>query len=96
MLQFAHKKCPEGIKFTLKSRYQEYRRVLGGAGDTCEGCGDHEELIIGHSLTHFLNHTTQEGLILEWGCLRLLTGSRGRLAVCVLWSSRQQWLAPPE
>lgn len=82
----AHKECSEGTELRLQSCYQECRRVLGGAGNTCEECGDHEELIIGRSLSRFLNHTTQERSQLTEGaaCLCLLTSSCGRLAGCPL------------
>lgn len=96
MSQCAHKECPEGTELTLQSHYQECRRVPGGTGNTCEEHGHHEEVITRHSPSSFFNHSTQEGLSSRGGgCLSLPTTSHGRLAVGVLWSGRQWWLASP-
>lgn len=78
--------------------------LLGGAGrgNMREEWSDHEKVITGHSLSHLLTHSTQEGLgslgrgLVVVGCLNLPTASHERLAVGVLWSGRQWWLALPE
>lgn len=60
MSQCIHKECPGwGAELMLQSRYQECRRTCSrGTGSMREECGDHEELITGHSFS-------QEGRLRE-------------------------------
>lgn len=46
--------------------------LFGGAGNRREECRDHEEVITGHSLSRFLNHSAPE-------CLSSLGGGLGGL-----------------